>query len=106
MQSFRGAQAGPTVCYSVTVNINPPSIGTLAGAFLDVTIPTNPGCLVGQRVFCNPATDIDDAGYLIGAPRVSATNTVRVQCVNATGGTVNPATLDYNFIFVGKKAGA
>jgi hypothetical protein len=104
MQSFKGAPSGPVVCYSVTVNVNPPSILTLAGAFLNVTIPAAPGCVVGQRVLCNPAADIDNAGYLIGAPRVSATNTVRVQCVNATAGTVDPAALDYNFVFIGKKS--
>ncbi len=107
MESFKGAPSGAVVCYSVTVNVDPPSIATLAGAFLDVAIPANPGCRVGQRVLVNPAADIDNAGYLIGAPRVSATDTVRLQCVNATAtNPVNPAALDMNFVFLGKLSGS
>jgi hypothetical protein len=107
MQSFRGAAAGPVVCYSVTVNIDPPSLATQTGDFLDVTIPDPPGCQTGQRVVVNPVTDVGaagaTAGYIICGPRVKAANTVRLQCVNASAtNPLNPAALDYNFVFLGK----
>lgn len=112
MQSFRGAQSGPVVCYSVTVNIDPPSLATLTGDYLDVTIPSGssgPGCQVGQKVAINPVTDIGAAGagaaYILCAPRVKAANTVRIQCVNASAtNPLNPAALDCDFIFFGKNS--
>jgi hypothetical protein len=111
VESFKGAPSGKVVCYSVTVNIDPPSLATLTGGYLDVAIPVNPGCNTGQRVVCNPAADVGAAGagaaYLILAPRVSAADTVRLQCVNASAtDPLNPAALDYNFVFLGAKSGA
>lgn len=104
MQSFKGAQAGPTVCYSVTVNIDPPNLAANTGVYLDVAIPANPGCQPLQRVMCCPSADISTVGYTFGDIRVkeATTNTVRLQCVNVTAGALNPAALDVNFVFFGK----
>lgn len=105
MKSFKGAPSGPTVCYSVTVAVTPASLATLAGGFQDVTIPASPGCTVGQRVFINPDEDISNPGYFIGNPRVSATNTVRIQGVNATAtNPLAPSELDLNFVFIGQNS--
>lgn len=105
MQSFKGAPSGPIVCYSVTVNVTPSSLATLAGGFQNVAIPAAPGCSVGQRVLINPGADIADPGYIISNPRVSAANTVRIQQTNATAtNPLAPAALDLNFVFLGKKS--
>lgn len=103
MKSFKGSPSGAIVGYSVTVEVTPASLATLAGAFQDVAIPAVPGCQVGQRVFINPDEDISDAGYIISNPRVSATNTVRIQQTNATAtNPLAPAALDLNFVFIGQ----
>ncbi len=105
MKSFKGAPSGPTVCYSVTVNVTPTSLATLAGGFQNVAIPASPGCNVGQRVFICPDSDISNAGYFIGAPRISAANVVRIQQVNATAtNPLAPAALDLNFVFLGQNS--
>lgn len=103
MKSFKGSPSGAVVGYSVTVNVTPSSLATLAGGFQNVAIPANPGCQVGQRVFINPDTDISNPGYIISNPRVSAENVVRIQQTNATAtNPLAPAALDLNFVFIGQ----
>lgn len=103
MKSFKGSAAGPMVCYSVTVNIDPPNLAANLGAYLDVAIPAAPGCVAGQRCIINPLADISVLGYTLSDVRVSATNTVRIQCVNATAAPGNPDALDCAFVFLGEK---
>lgn len=103
MQSFKGGQAGPMVCYSVTVNVDPQNQVANTGAYQDIAIPAAPGCATGQRVFVNPLADLSTPGYTIDDPRISAANTVRVQTLNVTAGDLNPAALDVAFVFFGAK---
>jgi hypothetical protein len=103
MKSFRGASSGPMVCYSVTVNVAPGALAANLGAYQDVAIPANPGCVAGQRVFMNPLADLSVLGYTLNDARVSATNVVRLQGINATAAPAAPAALDVAFIFVGQR---
>lgn len=102
MKSFKGSGSGPVVGYSVTVNVNPPSVAANTGVYADFTIPANPGCQVGQRVFLNPDADFSTPGLSLGDPRVSAANTVRAQYLNVTTGALDAAAIDINFVFIGQ----
>lgn len=103
MQSFKGGESGPMVCYSVTVSVDPANLAANTGAYQDVSIPAAPGCATGQRVIANPLADLSTPGYSFGDIRVSAANTVRVQTLNVTAGALNPAALDVAFVFLGNK---
>lgn len=107
MQSFKGSQAGPVVCYAVTVNVDPQNQAQNSASTQDVAIPDPPGCLTGQRVFINLLADVSTPGYLITNPRIQAPNTVRLVTANVTaGGALNPAALDISFVFLGQKSQA
>lgn len=104
MKSFKGSPSGPTVAYSVTVTVTWPSLATLAGGYVDQSIPANPGCVVGQRVFLNLDEDMSNAGFVVSSPRISAANTVRIQCSNATAtNPLQPTPSDVNLVFFGEK---
>ena len=76
-----------------TVTINPASIATATSAEQTFTIP---GLKVGDLVLLSKPTAT--AGVGIVNVRVSATDTLAVTFMNATGGSIDPASETYTML--------
>ncbi len=103
MKSFKGSPSGPMVCYSITMAVNPPNAAANVGAYFDIAVDANPGCVVGQRVFANTLEDLSTPGYTLSDFRISATNTVRCQGLNVTTGALNPDATTIALVFLGQR---
>jgi hypothetical protein len=73
-----------------------PSPGAVAsGLSIEVSV-TVPDAAVGDLVaLCAPV--VLEAGLIIGAVRVTAANTITFRIVNATVGSITPATATYSY---------
>jgi hypothetical protein len=49
----------------------------------------------------NPTADISTPGYTIGDLYISAAGTIRVQFINCTAGTLDPAAQNFDFMVLG-----
>ncbi len=79
----------------VDVSWTPSAVSTITAPAQTVTVP---GVQAGDWVFvCPPA---QTAGVTIGSAFVSAANTVSVQFVNPTAGSVTPAAGTHKFFVV------
>jgi len=65
-------------------------------AFIDMAVN---GAVIGSTVTVSPRGDMEN-GVIIASARVSAANVVRVKFVNATGGDIDPAAIDFDVTVV------
>ena len=65
-------------------------------AFVDVAVT---GAAVGSTVYVSPRGDMED-GVVVASVRVSAADNVRIKFVNATGGAVNPAAVNFDITVI------
>ncbi len=79
----------------VDVSWTPSAVSTVTAPVQTVTVP---GVRVGDSVVVTPPGQT--AGVTIGSARVSAANTVSVQFVNPTAGSVTPAAGVHKFLIV------
>ncbi len=80
-----------------TIAVNPSSLDTLTGEILSLTIT---GAAVGDIVVICPAAAGFTQGILLGGAWVSATNTVKLQVFNSTGGTLNEASATCDYVLI------
>lgn len=81
--------------WTAAVTFNPAAVNTITTAEQTVTVP---GVKVGDLVFVNKPDHTTGVGMC--SARVSAANTVAVQFVNPTAGSVNPNEGTYVFLIV------
>lgn len=79
----------------VDVSWTPTAVSTITAPVQTVTVP---GAKVGDFVYVTPPGQT--AGVTIGSARVSATDTVSVQFVNPTVGSVTPAAGTHKFLVI------
>lgn len=78
-----------------TVTIDPAAVAAATTAEQTFTVP---GLMVGDMVFVNKPSVT--AGVGIAGARVSAANTLAIAFVNATAGSLNPASESYRVLWV------
>lgn len=98
------SQSGPRVTAEARISVDPPSLLTLTGAYLDVnwpaTAPNIADIVPGKRLVVNPTADLN-AGYSIGDCRVKSAGVVTIQFFNCTAGTLNPGAQNMDFTCIG-----
>lgn len=80
-----------------TVAVNPSSLTTGTGEILTVTLT---GAAVGDAVILHPPAAGLTTGLLICQAYVSATDTVKVQIWNPTGGTIDEASANWIYTLI------
>lgn len=79
----------------VSVSWTPSSVSTITAPAQTVTVP---GVLVGDFVYVTPPGQT--SGVTIGSAYVSAANTVSVQFVNPTAGSLTPTAGVHKFMVI------
>lgn len=92
-QTNDGTPIGPLFVRSQTVT--PTSVGA---ATVSVQTATVTGALAGDLVIVNPAATGNATA--VGAAYVSAANTVSIQYINPTAGSLTPGAGTYKFIII------
>lgn len=82
----------------IEVSLTPASVATVSATAQTFTVP---GLLPGDSVNVNPPGQT--AGVTIGSVRVSAADTVSIQFVNPTAGSVTPAAGTHVFTVIRKE---
>ncbi len=82
-----------------TITITPASVGAGNTSEQSFTVP---GVRVGDYV---DVTGVTQNGIAIGQARVTASDTVGVRFINATGGALTPTAGAYQFLVVRPEAG-
>lgn len=80
--------------FAVGVTYDPASVATITTAEQDITVP---GVNVGDIVIAINKPTLT-TGVTIGNARVKSANTVAVQWVNPTAGSVDPASETYTIV--------
>ena len=88
-----GSSFGTSIL-SGTLTVDPASVGKNTVATQTFTIS---GLTTSHKVLITPATDLT-YGIFITAAYASATNTVSVQFMNITGGSINLGSIDINYL--------
>lgn len=80
--------------FAVTVTFDPAAVATITTAEQDVTVP---GVLAGDIVLSVNKPSLTTGVGIVNA-RVKSANTVSLQYVNPTAGSVNPVSEAYTFV--------
>jgi hypothetical protein len=87
--------SGITLIKQYLVSVDPASMLTTASQALAVTVT---GVSTDDVVICAEPQAALEAGISIDYTRVSAANTIVIGFTNNTGGTVNPAAVNFKFV--------
>ena len=82
-----------------TVNVNPPSLATTVEGAVAVTVPgvKSDDILVGVSPF-----GVAEDRYLLKRAAITGNDTVTLEFVNESAGTLDPAALDITFVWLRK----